>query len=245
MNLFRSFPEYSEAESVLEDTIKTALKSARYFEDAHGAKFKEFVTRQETCHVGLIGRINDAMVGEKKLFDVSAKALEKVKQEMVKVKTLNEGIKAQRKDAEKLAEKAEKSQREVIIAQKKLEAEKAKAPTSAAIPGLEDKYRYAIRIQEADAQLRDSKNLQLAEEEIKYKEAIFEAILNALRVMIKPRMESDGALISIGAEVVNIAGQIPDFEDLSFAALQTELQTLDTDLNEMGNIKANLQAGTF
>ena len=164
---------------------------------------------------------------------------------MAKVKILNEGIKAQRKEGEKMAERAEKSEREVVIAQKKLEAERAKSPTSPALAGLEDKYRYAVRIRDGDIQQRDAKNLQLADEEVRYKEAVFEAILNALRVMIKPRMESDGALISIGAEVVNIAGQIPDFEDASFAALQTELQTLDTDLNEMGNIKANIQAGTY
>ena len=231
LNLFRSFPEFSQAENEITKACKCNLKFVKAFEDARGQRFKDFALKQPEAVSSVLFKLDEQVKREREPLKEYVGVVEAVKREFMKVKTLTDDIKRKRKETEKIAGRAAKTEKEVASAQRKIETERAKGGAALAIA--EERHNALVRQSEFDNEAKDKREQLQREEEAVYKDAIFEVILECFRIMREARAPAAAALAPIGDDIAAAAPEIPDTSEPTIDELRAEIEALETEWAEV------------
>lgn len=231
LNLFRSFPEFSHAENELAKACKCYTKFVKGLEESRGQRFKDFSLKQPEAVSSVLFKLDEQIKREREPLLQYVGVVEAVRREFSKVKTLTDDIKRKRKETEKIADRAAKTEKEVASAQRKMETERARGGAGLAMA--EERHNALVRQSESDNEAKDKREQLQREEEAVYKDAIFEVILECFRIMREARAEASAALAPIGDDIAAIAPEIPDTEEPTIGELRAEIETLETEWAEV------------
>ena len=232
LNLFRSFPEFSQAEGELSKACKCNIRFAKGLEESRGQRFKDFALKQPEAVSSVLFKLDEQIKRQREPLKEYVGVVEAVRTEFSKVKTLTDDIKRKRKETEKIADRAAKTEKEVANAQRKIETERARGGgTGLAIA--EERHNALVRQSEFDNEMKDKREQLQREEEAVYKDAIFEVILECFRIMREARAPAAAALAPVGDDIAAIAPEIPDTEETTIAELRAEIETLETEWAEV------------
>lgn len=223
----RSFPEYHHVDSSLESCLKEVVKVQSHFDQSQGNSYNEFARKQTNESISdILGHISDNLKSLEEESKKATDALPKIRTDLVKLKTLNDDIKAKRKDTINKKDRAKKSANAAEKAEKKVEILRLKNPSSPDFSKAQDDYDRAVKQKQADATASEERDALLVTELKEYKKQLFQTILSALSQYATARKEASDGMAPIGDKIKELAITIPTYTDPSIEVLQTKVQTL-------------------
>lgn len=224
--LVRTFPEWHDMDSALEDALHDCQKKRASFEQAQGNAFSEFTRKQPDCIAEALNRLDEKIKIAHESDNAADDALPKLRTELNKLRPLNDDIMTKRKARDSLKDKAEKSQKNVERLQVKMDQLKIRAPGTAECNKAEDEHEIACRTHQIDQQNYEEKEKAIIADEIEYKKQLFMVILNALGEYATAKGQSCASLVSLGDQIADMGQDIPTYDDPGIEILQTQLQGL-------------------
>ena len=213
----------------LTKAISKSAKSIEQFDICYGEKHSNFVQNQGPENKEKLERIVSLIREEKKFIEPSQNVLTKSKEELSKLKNLNEGIKNERKVAKEIYEEAKKSEEKYSQASQKLEKIKNKnGEESDAYKQQQEKVNQYRNKNEANSISKRQKEEAMAQSEYNYKKEFINSILTSLQYIAETRCEAAEQNSLLGQEIDNIADDLMEPEDVSLNKLLSELSNLDT-----------------
>ena len=226
--ILQSFPAWSDVDSNLDYAISTAAKALSQYDISHGEKYKEFISRQPETVKEVLERITQEIGKEREFIESHDAVIAKVREELTKLKPMNEKIKQDRKAAESVYAQAKKSENYYNEQFAKLEQIKLKSgENSADYKKQQDRVKAAETQKDKDELLMNQKKVEMRPIDYEYKKQFIECILNALLMFSESRSESSGQRSLIGAQVETLSEEIAQPEDTSLEKLESELAQLD------------------
>ena len=238
LNLFRSFPEWSQLDNALDDAFKCGQKAMKSYDIFCGPKFQEFARSNPESAASILARISEDLNQCKQFLRPSLDNINAARKELAKLKTLNDGIREKRKETDKAGERAQKSERELQACEKRLQAERARGtgPENPAYLKAEERYRAALKQRDADVETRDRLAGQIHGDTVAYKHGVCQAIVSAIKALVPVGMQNSASLVSIGDKIAQSAAEIPSCDDNSIEALRAEQQSLDAEWTQYNEI---------
>jgi hypothetical protein len=238
-DLFRDFPEWSQLDNFLEKAAAISAKALQSYDIAHGPKFTDFARRHPEQVAEVLFRIEELLRRAREAHVSSYEALTTARSDFAVVRPLHAAIVRLRKETARVVQQSEKSQAAEAALVAKLGMARARAD-QAAIGKLEAQLSTAQQEAQQNLNQRLEKEQQLSVEETKYREAVFSAVLVALKKFAIARNEAAKKMIAVGIELKPIGASIPLPEDSSISKLQTEVQTLEREITELQGQKEQL-----
>lgn len=225
-------PIWHEMDQALEAALKATAKKHKAFVSAQGNCYSEFTRKHQENVQEVLLRVSEAVKKVDEIIKQGDDVLPKVRSDLVQLKPLNDDIKAKRKAAKTLKEKADKSAAKVASCQKKLETLRMKNPSSPDCNRAENEYDLAVRTKESDEATSEQRQEQLLGEEKEYKKQFFLCILSALEEYAQARQSACNEVIASAKEVAQIGESIPFYDDPQIEGLQSQLQALRSETPE-------------
>jgi hypothetical protein len=238
-DLFRDFPEWSQIDNLLEKAAGISAKALQSYDVAHGPKFTDFARRHPEQVAESLFRIEELLRQVRDAHVSSYDALTAARSDFAVVRPLHAAIVRLRKEAARAVQQAERSQAAEEALRAKLDMARATAD-QAAIAKLEAQLGAAEQDAQQKRDQRVEKEQQLSAEDAKYRDAVFSAVLVALKKLAVARAEAAGKMVAVGADLKPIAAGIPLPEDSSIAKLHTEVQTFEREITELLGEKEQL-----
>ena len=228
-HFFQQFPLYSQLENSLLKATDKSSKSLEQFDICYGEKHSLFIQNLGPENKEKLERIISSIREEKKFIEPSANVLIKAREELSKIKTLNESIKNERKVAKEINLAANKSENKYLQACNKLERIKNKSgEDSDAFKQQIEKVNQYKNLMEANSISKKQKDEAMAQSEYNYKKELINSILLSMQMIAETRFEAAEQNALIGQEIDNIADDLIEPEDASLNKLERELSNLDT-----------------
>ena len=236
LNLFRSFPEWSQLDNALDKAFKCGQKAMKAYDVFSGPKFQEFARSNPESAAAVLLKANESFNQAKQFMKTSLDNIEAARKELLKLKTLNDGIKQKRKETEKAAEKAQKSERELQACERRVQAERARGAGSPAFLKAEERYRAATQQRDYDIDQRDKLAEKIQDDDTAYKHAVCETIVNAVKALIPAGVQNAASLVSVGDKIAEVSGEFTPCDDVTIESLRAEQQSLDTEWSNYDSI---------
>jgi len=230
LGLVRSFPAWTDAEKALASVGKNGPLVMKSF-DAARAPFRDWAGREPDAIASVLLRLDDQICRWKPTIQAHIDVMASVRQEFNRVKTLNGDIKRRRAETKAAEAAAEKSEKEVTSATRKLEVERARGGTAEA--RAEAKLNTSVQQRDATLETKNTRTEQLADDEFAYKEGLCEVVFDLVRIIKDGRTPCAEQFVEIGREIIEIAAWLPEREDPPLDDLKAEIAALDTEWTEV------------
>ena len=215
-------------DETMENIIEIASKAMVEYDVAHGKKYNDFINRQPDIVKDVLQKINEQTMKERELVDSHDAIMIKVRAELAKLKPFNEKVKAERKVANSIYEKANKSAQNLNEQTAKLEQIRLKSgETSPDFQKQQGKVAVAQKVKDNDELAKIKKAEEMENVDRAYKKAFIESILLALSMLAETRVDECGQRSQIGDEIEKLSDDIVQPTDTSIETLEKELQELD------------------
>jgi hypothetical protein len=232
LDLFRDFPEWSQIDSLLEKAASISAKAIQSYDVAHGPKFTDFARRHPEQVAEVLFRIEEMLRQVRDAHVSSYDALTAARSDFAVVRPPHAAIVRLRKETARAVQQSEKSQAAEAALRTKLDMARATGDV-AAIGKFEAQLGIAQQEAQQSLNQRVEKEQQLSVEEAQYRDAIFSAVLVALKKLAIARGEATKKMVAVGIELKPIGASIPLPQDLSIAKLHTEVETLENEITEL------------
>jgi hypothetical protein len=226
LNKLKPFSEWHDMDDRLSRAIHESGKRQEATATSQGRAFIGFVGRQPEVVQSSLNRINGLLKQAAAPFNTADDAIPKVRAALAPLRSLQDGIKAKRKSAQALRDKAAKSAKRAETAQARLEALKAKNPSSPEMTKLQSDAARAANQKDADSEALEKGETVAAADEREYKRAMFLAVIGALEQFGSARIAAGVELAPIGEELAEAGAGIPGIEDPRAVDVQSQLQAL-------------------
>ena len=221
-----SFPEWHQMDTALENCLKSTVKKQSHFEIAQGQSYSEFARKTNESISDILNQINENLTGYFEEEKKGTEALPKLRSDLTKLKTLNDGMKAKIKERDNMKDRAKKSSNAADKAEKKLEQLRLKNPSSPDCARAEDEYNRAVQQRQADQTAYEEREALLVTERKEYKKQLFSCILTSLGEYAAAKKEASEGMYPFGDKIKEIAITIPTYTDPTIEVLQTQVQAL-------------------
>lgn len=225
-------PLWHDMDQALENALKASAKKHKAFVAAQGNCFSEFTRKHQENVQEVLLRASEGVKKVDETIKQGDDVLPKVRSDFVQLKPLNDDIKAKRKAAKSMKEKAEKSAQKVASCQKKLDTLRMKNPSSPECNRAENEYDLAVRQKENDESTSEQRQEQLLGEEREYKKQFLLCVLSVLEEYATARQSACNEVVSPAKEVAEIGESIPSYDDPQIEGLQSQLQSLRSETPE-------------
>lgn len=228
----RPLPDWHKMNAALENSVRSADKKRVKFEAGEGKPFTEFARKQPEVISDVLFRIDEKMKQSMAAQKQGTDAVPKLQSELMKLRPLNDDIRAKRKDTENLRQRAQKSTKAAEAANTKVSQLASRGTDNPDYLKAASQCEIATRQKETDIQVLEEREKRLVEEEREYKKQFFLTILNALGGYANDKGTSCASLVSIGDQLAVHGSEIPMVEDSGVEVLQTQLQALRSETLE-------------
>jgi hypothetical protein len=226
LNRLRSFPEWHDMDDRLQLSIDEGAERRIAFTGLQGKAFASFVGRQPGALQSSLIRIGNVLNQIEEPTRLGDDILPKMRTEIAPMRAFNDEIKMKRKLTQALRDRVPKTTAKCEALEAKLEAMRIRTPGSPDIARLAEELECAMSQKRGDIDTLDKREAQLATEERDYRKQIFLSVMTALEQFAEGRGRCAAALHKIGAQLVQVANELPFFDDPQADSLRAELETL-------------------
>lgn len=223
---FKSFPELTSATNELDYAMKNVRRYDQQLTLASEDCYKEFIRKQPEPILDALFKIYDKHVQLRQLHQTQHQNIEKLKNDMEKLRATYDDINVKKKNHEKVKANFERSKAAADKAEQRLAAARSRGTGTPEMKKAEDAFEVASRQKAVDTVNYEDSEKKITAELKEYKIRIFQQLLQAIETYSSNEQTLAASLIPIGDEIQNLGSSIPQPEDSSVLKLKTRLQTL-------------------
>ena len=225
-NKMRSFPEWHDMADQLDTAIKSRKKYMENYNSSIGDSYVEFVRKQPLEINDILFRINDKQKPIIEYHKNELSAIQSLRNDIEKLRPINDDIRAKKKFHEKLIDQSERSQKASEKADQKAGNLRTSCPGTPDYQKAEDAAELARKQMETDKATLEDSERKMKFENAEYKKRLFLQLLSSISQYASARNNVCAPQADIGEELKENGKQVPNYNDSSVDKLKTRLQTL-------------------
>ncbi|KAH0787781.1 hypothetical protein GPJ56_008304 [Histomonas meleagridis] len=212
--------------------IITTCSTKRYaaYESGHGKPLTEFIRKQPAQQIQepVFHSEEKLKLAEQNYKEVGDKFVD-IRCELAKIRSLNDGIKSNRKHTQQLEERAKKTTKAVEKAETKLGQLRSSKPGSPEMQKAQTEYDTLAEQKKTDIENFERRQAQLKEEEDEYRQNLSKLIIHSMDLYATKKIASCEYLIKLSDELEQCGNQISTYEDPKLERIRSRIESLKSE----------------